>query len=205
MQIDTTLLPVRGDDAVEILRHDHRVIKSLLTELTSEAPQERKRVFEQLVGVLTIHNATEENLIYPAINKLGGGKEESQHLYHETADADVLAFELDALLKAGDVSQFGVKAEKFAEAVLAHIDEEESNALPRLLEVGDPRKVEELAEAVRTFRKSLHFETATCFDPSVSSHPSTKRREKRSSDERPSAGRLPFATRARPGSRRCAA
>ncbi|MGB6522639.1 MAG: hemerythrin domain-containing protein [Candidatus Cybelea sp.] len=160
MQIDTTLLPVRGDDAVEILRHDHRVIKSLLTELTSEAPQERKRVFEQLVGVLTIHNATEENLIYPAINKLGGGKEESQHLYHETADADVLAFELDALLKAGDVSQFGVKAEKFAEAVLAHIDEEESNALPRLLEVGDPRKVEELAEAVRTFRKSLHFETA---------------------------------------------
>ena len=160
MQIDTTLLPVRGDDAVEILRNDHRVIRSLLTELTSEAPQERKRVFEQLVGVLTIHNATEENLIYPAINKLGGGKQESQHLYHETADADVLAFELDALLKAGDVSQFGVKAEKFEEAVLAHIDEEESNALPRLLEIGDPRKVEELAEAVRTFRKSLHFETA---------------------------------------------
>ena len=160
MQIDTTLLPVRGDDAVEILHNDHRVIKTLLTELTSEAPQERKRVFDRLVGVLTIHNSTEENLIYPAINKLGGSKEESQHLYHETADADVLAFELDALLKGGDVSQFGVKAEKFQEAVLAHIDEEESNALPRLLEIGDPRKVEELAEAVRTFRKSLHFETA---------------------------------------------
>jgi hemerythrin superfamily protein len=160
MQIDTTILPVRGDDAVEILRNDHQVIKSLLTELTSEPPQERKRVFDQLVGVLTIHNATEENLVYPAINKLGGSKEESQHLYHETADADVLAFELDALLKAGDVSQFNVKAEKFQEAVLAHIEEEENNALPRLLEIGDPRKVEELAEAVRTFRKSLHFETA---------------------------------------------
>ncbi|HEY6485165.1 MAG TPA: hemerythrin domain-containing protein [Candidatus Cybelea sp.] len=160
MQIDTTLLPVRGDDAVEILRNDHQVIKNLLTELTGEEPQERKRVFQQLVGVLTIHNATEENLVYPAINKFADSKQESQHLYHETADADVLAFELDALLKAGDVSQFGVKAQKFQEAVLAHIDEEENNAFPRLLEIGDPRKVEELAESVRTFRKSLHFETA---------------------------------------------
>jgi hemerythrin superfamily protein len=160
MQIDITLLPVRGDDAVEILRNDHQVIKSLLTELAGEAPQERKRVFEQLVGVLTIHNATEENLVYPAINKIADSKQESQHLYHETADADVLAFELDALLKAGDVSQFGVKAEKFQEALLAHIDEEENKAFPRLLEIGDPRKVEELAEAIRNFRKSLHFETA---------------------------------------------
>ncbi len=70
MQIDTTLLPVRGDDAVEILRNDHQVIKNLLTELTGEEPQERKRVFQQLVGVLTIHNATEENLVYPAIDEI---------------------------------------------------------------------------------------------------------------------------------------
>ncbi|HEX4012805.1 MAG TPA: hemerythrin domain-containing protein [Candidatus Cybelea sp.] len=158
MQIDTTLLPVRGDDAVEILRNDHDVIKSLLRELTGEPPQERKRIFDRLVGVLTIHNATEENLVYPAINKLASGEDESQHLYHETAEADVLAFELDALLKAGDVSQFGVKAEKFETAVLAHIDEEENKALPRLLEIGDPKEVEELASAVRSFRKQLHFE-----------------------------------------------
>ncbi|HEY2473598.1 MAG TPA: hemerythrin domain-containing protein [Candidatus Cybelea sp.] len=160
MQIDTTLLPVRGSDAVEILRNDHQVIKSLLNELTITGPQERRRTLDQLVGVLTIHNATEENLVYPAINKLASSKLESQHLYHETAEADVLVFELDALLKAGDVSQFGVKAEKLQEAVLAHIDEEESKALTRLLEIGDPQKVEELTESIRAFRKSLHFDTA---------------------------------------------
>lgn len=160
MQIDTTLLPVRGDDAIEILRNDHQVIKSLLNSLTSEGPSELRRVLEQLVGVLTIHNATEENLVYPAIKQLASSKLESQHLYHETAEADVLVFELAALLKAGDVSQFGVKAEKLQEAVLVHIEEEESKAFPRLLEIGDPQKVEELAESIRAFRKSLHYETA---------------------------------------------
>ncbi len=70
-------------------------------------------MLELLKGVLTIHNATEENLVYPAINKVAGGKLESQHLYHETAEADVLFFELDGLLKEGDDEQFARKAVKF--------------------------------------------------------------------------------------------
>jgi hypothetical protein len=35
MRIDSTLLPVRGNDAVEILENDHQVIKGLLNELVS--------------------------------------------------------------------------------------------------------------------------------------------------------------------------
>ena len=80
MQIDTTLLPVRGNDAVEILLNDHQVIKGLLSELTAAAGSRREAVLEQLKGVLTIHNATEENLVYPAINKVAGSKLEAQHL-----------------------------------------------------------------------------------------------------------------------------
>jgi hypothetical protein len=90
MQIDATLLPARGDDAVEILENDHQVIKGLLNQLVSASSPQRKSVIEQLVGVLTIHNATEENLVYPALNKVAGSKLESQHLYHETMEADLL-------------------------------------------------------------------------------------------------------------------
>ena len=89
MRIDSALLPARGIDAVEILENDHRVIKELLNELMSASHSQRSGVIEKLVGVLTIHNATEENLVYPAINKVAGSKLESQHLYHETAGADV--------------------------------------------------------------------------------------------------------------------
>ncbi len=161
MQIDTTLLPPRGNDAVEILLNDHQVIKSLLRELTQATGPRREEVLEKLVGVLTIHNATEENLVYPAINKVAGSKLEAQHLYHETAEADTLLFELDSMLKERDESDFSMKAEKFADAVSHHIDEEEQKAFPRLQENTDPRQAEILADSVKKFRKSLHFEIAS--------------------------------------------
>lgn len=161
MQIDTTLLPAKGKNVVEILLNDHRVIKDLLSKLTDGTDEdERQRVMERLKGVLTIHNATEENLVYPALNKVAGNKTESDNLYHETAEADVLLFELDTLLKEGDDETFDEKAKKFRQAVLHHIQEEEQKALPRLQENVDPEKSEELAESVREFRSSLHFETA---------------------------------------------
>ena len=160
MQIDTTLLPVRGNDAVEILMNDHQVIKTLLTELTSAMGPRREQVMEQLKGVLTIHNATEENLVYPAIDKVAGSKLEAQHLYHETAEADTLLFELDSMLKERDETDFGAKAEKFADAVRHHIQEEEQKAFPRLQENADARHTQILADSVRAFRKSLHFELA---------------------------------------------
>lgn len=158
MQIDTTLLPAQGNDAVEILRNDHQVIKGLLDELTSASGAQRKHVVEQLTGVLTIHNATEENLVYPAINKVAGSKLEAQHLYHETAEADTLFFELDSMLKEGDDTDFSARAEKFRQAVLHHIDEEENKAFPRLQENSDPLHSELLAKSVKTFRESIHFE-----------------------------------------------
>jgi hemerythrin superfamily protein len=158
MQIDTTLLPARGDDAVEILTNDHQVIKGLLSRLIEPNPSQREVVLEQLKGVLTIHNATEENLVYPALNKVAGSRAESQHLYHETAEADVLLFELDSMLKEGDAVGFDAKAKRFREAVLHHIEEEEHKALPRLRDV-DTADAELLADSVRAFRKSLHFET----------------------------------------------
>lgn len=160
MQIDKRLLPVRGDDAVEILKNDHEVIKELLDKLVNASGAQRRKVVEKLVGALTIHNATEENLVYPALNKAAGGKLESQHLYHETMEADLLLFELDSMLKEGDDSDFSTRAEKFQKAVLHHIDEEEQKAFPRLEENADPEQTEILTESVKQFRSSIHFETA---------------------------------------------
>jgi hemerythrin superfamily protein len=159
MQIDTSLLPVRGDDAVEILENDHEVIKELLTKLTTATNSKRAEVLDLLKGVLTIHNATEENLVYPAIQKVAGSKLEAQHLYHETAEAAVLFFELDGLLKEGNDDEFARKALKFQEAVLHHIDEEENKAFPRLEENADPQNAATLTASMREFRSSLHFET----------------------------------------------
>lgn len=160
MQSDISALPVRGNDAIEILTNDHQTIKSLLSALTQATqPDRRKETLEQLKGALTIHNATEENLLYPALQVVAGKKSESQKLYHETAEADVLVFELDTMLKEGDDSGFSKTAEKLQSAVLEHIDDEENSAFPHLQKNAEPEQAQMLTQSVREFRSSIQFQS----------------------------------------------
>lgn len=156
MQNDMNALPVRGNDAVEILVNDHQTIKSLLSALTSDSSQQQSTL-ERLKAALTIHNATEENLVYPALREVAGKKSESQHLYQETAEADVLVFQLDTMLKTGDIGDFQSTAQKLQKAVLEHIDDEEQKAFPALQQGADASQTQMLADAVRQFRGSLQM------------------------------------------------
>lgn len=153
-------LPVHGDDTVAILTHDHVVIKRLLSELTQGAQAQRKSTLEQLKRALTIHNATEENLVYPALQVIGGKKKEAEHLYHETAEAAVLVFQLDTMLKTGDDAAFGVTAEKLQTAILEHIDDEERKAFPDLQKHAEPAQAQLLTASVREFRGSMQMQPA---------------------------------------------
>ena len=154
-------LPVRGEDAVEILLNDHEVLRQMLQQLTqtSKASQ-RKQTLEELKGALTIHNATEENLVYPALREIARKKAESQHLYQETSEADVLVFQLDTLLKEGEDDAFTETAEKLQAAILEHMDDEENSAFPHLREKAEADQAEMLTDAVRQFRGALHYGAA---------------------------------------------
>ncbi len=147
--------------AIDILIHDHVQIKQLLQTLaTAQNPGEQRTTLEQLKELLTIHNATEENFVYPAIETVAGKKHDAEHLYHETAQADVVVFELDTCLNTGDISGFSENAEKLRDAVLEHIDDEEQKAFPTLREKAEPEQTKMLDDAVRKFRSSLRFAPA---------------------------------------------
>jgi hemerythrin superfamily protein len=151
-------LPARGHDAVEILINDHQIVKALLEQLSNARDTtQRTGVLEQLKAALTVHNATEENLVYPALAQVAGRKSEAQHLYHETAAADLLIFELDTMLKEGDESDFESKASTLREAILEHIDDEEEKAFPHLRDNAEPQQAQMLTESVREFRSALRF------------------------------------------------
>ncbi|HEV3154450.1 MAG TPA: hemerythrin domain-containing protein [Candidatus Baltobacteraceae bacterium] len=160
MQSDMNVLPARGNDAIEILVNDHETIKSLLSQLTQASDGTRKGMLEQLKAVLTIHNATEENLVYPALREVAGKKAESLKLYNETAEADSMLFQLDTMLKEGDVSKFGKVAEQLQAAILEHIDDEENKAFPHLEKGAEPQQAQMLTQSVREFRSALRFEPA---------------------------------------------
>jgi hemerythrin superfamily protein len=149
-------LPVRGANAVEILENDHEVIKGLLGELTSATgAAAAKPTLEKLKAVLTIHNATEENLVYPALSVIARKHAESQKLYHETAEADTVVFELDQLAKERDDAAFAKKATALQAAVLEHIDNEEQRAFPHLIDGADAAQTKQLTADVKAFRSSI--------------------------------------------------
>ena len=150
---------MNGSSAIEVLENDHSLIKNLLNDLV-DATQiaRRKEILERLKAALTIHNATEENLVYPALQKIAGQKRESEHLYHETAEADVLVFELDTMIQTGDDSDFVAKASRLRDAVYEHIDDEETTAFPELEEKSSEDQSEMLSRAVREFRSAYRFE-----------------------------------------------
>jgi hemerythrin superfamily protein len=154
-------LPARGGDAVEILIADHEVIKKLLDQLVdATTPARRKSTLEQLKGVLTIHNATEENLVYPALAVIAHRKMQSHHLYHETADADVLVFKIDQALQSAEDVDFQKLAFEFRDAVLEHIEDEENSAFPKLQEHAEPAEMKSLTKNVRDFRGKIHVDGA---------------------------------------------
>jgi hemerythrin superfamily protein len=159
MQTDVNmLLPLRGNSVHEILVNDHETIKGLLNSLThSAAEADRMQILEQLKGALTIHNAMEENIVYPALNKVAGRKAEATKLYTETAAADTMLFEIDLMLKEGETQKLADKCEKLQAAVFKHIDTEEKSALPHLEKGADTQESQLLLQSVRDYRNSIQF------------------------------------------------
>jgi hemerythrin superfamily protein len=161
MQAYSTELPVRGYDAVDILTNDHVVLRSLLAELfQATGRQQRIDIFEHLKGALTVHNATEETLVYPALAQVTGRHRESQHLYHDTSEADMLVYEMDTLIKEGEDAGFLAKAAKLQSALIKHMNEEENSAFPHLQEHIEPNQSELLTFAIREFRSTFRYSQA---------------------------------------------
>jgi hemerythrin-like domain-containing protein len=147
-----------GTGAVEIVLNDHRTIKELLAKLPHAADHGNRRLtLEALKALLTVHNAMEESLIYPALALVAGDKPKAEQLYHETAEADQAVFELDTMLKTGAEADFPAKAAALREAVLKHIDEEELTAVPELQRAADQAHTAILNGAVREFRTNFTF------------------------------------------------
>jgi hemerythrin superfamily protein len=158
MQSDVNVLPVRGNSVHDIVENDHEVIKGLLNSLQHSAERdERMRILEQLKGALTIHNAMEENLIYPALDKVAGHKFETLKLYNETASADIMLFQIDTMLKEGDDTKFSQTCQKLHDAVFKHIEAEEKSAMPHLQEGADSEESQMLMQSVREFRNAIRF------------------------------------------------
>ncbi len=147
-------VPTVGNDAIAILVNDHQRIKQLLRQLTDGPEAQRSETLETLKETLTVHNATEENLVYPAIREIAGRKMHANELYHETAEADVALWQL-SMMSPQD-GTFTSTATKARDAIEKHISSEEDSEFPHLRDSADPAQQQKLTSEVKKFRDRFH-------------------------------------------------
>ena len=71
-------------DVIDILLDDHRKIKALMDQIlqtTDSDAAEREQLLQQLADLFTLHNSTEENLIYPAVRDIANLPIDTVELY----------------------------------------------------------------------------------------------------------------------------
>jgi hypothetical protein len=114
-----------ADDAIALLKADHRKVEDLFAEFEGAKKAEKQRLAKQICTELTMHTTIEEEIFYPACK----GKIEDDLLsegYVEHDGAKVLIAEIET----GSPSQdfYDAKVKVLSEQVEHHVHEEEKRS-----------------------------------------------------------------------------
>lgn len=137
-------------DAVTLIKNDHRVLEGLFDQLTS-GRGDRRALLVEVAARLAAHSHAEEMKVYPALAEAEPGEHgEVEHGAEEHHEAEQMLHKLMAM-KLDDPG-FGSAVTEFVDAVLHHVQEEETELLPALEQAVDAARLEELGQAFEEIR-----------------------------------------------------
>jgi hemerythrin superfamily protein len=132
-------------DAIELTLADHRTVEELFGQFEqTQDPAERGRIIQTVIEELSIHAAIEEEIMYPAMRELPDGEELVEHAIEEHLEAKVALAVLGRLSPTSE--EFVEKAQEMIDDVRHHVEEEESDLLPRLKEALGPERLQEMGQ-----------------------------------------------------------
>ena len=146
-------------DAIALLKNDHDKVKELLNELettTERGVKTRQELFATIKGELTVHEAIEEEIFYPALKAHPKAKDIVLEGYEEHHVVDTVMAELEDL----DVTDetWGAKASVMKENVEHHIEEEETEMFKQARQVFDRQELEDLGARMAQRKASAQRE-----------------------------------------------
>jgi hemerythrin superfamily protein len=140
-------------DAIDLLKHDHRMVEQLFRNYRSAASDTQRRgVVEILIRELSKHAALEELTVYPFSRRYlpDSAVDVDEHLSEHMAVKKTLAA-LDSL-KAGDGKESGL-VEELQREVEHHVRDEEEQFMPALRACVDARALDELGRQLDKAKK----------------------------------------------------
>jgi hemerythrin-like domain-containing protein len=133
-------------DALQLLREDHKRVKDLFNQFEGADDTRLKgEIVKRTLMELEIHAEIEEKIFYPAVRKEADADEDQMDEAEEEHHVVKLLIAELRRMKPG-AQRFDAKFTVLAENVKHHIDEEESEMLPKAAELGMARMNELGAE-----------------------------------------------------------
>jgi hemerythrin superfamily protein len=149
--------PSRSMDAVTLIEKDHRTVEGLFARFEgmrdTGTPGPKRQVVERIVKELSIHAAIEENELYPVIREhVPGGDAHVNESLQEHQEAKEALAELDRM--DGDDPRLDQKVMTLIADVRHHVEEEETEMLPKVRQSLDQRALRQLGDTLRQAKKT---------------------------------------------------
>jgi len=136
-----------ADDAVTLIKNDHRLMEQLFAQLTA-GEGDRRELVAEVHARLAAHARAEEAEVYPVIAK-AAGVNEAEHGTYEHIEAEHKLRKVRNLIGS---PHFDQALEEFVAAVGHHVREEESELLPALRKATDKPTRQRLGAAFERVR-----------------------------------------------------
>jgi len=143
-------------DAMKLLKDDHDKVKKMLTELestTERGVKTRQELFAKVKQELTVHEAIEEEIFYPALRDHPKTKEIALEAYEEHHVVDTVMAEIEAV--PFDDERWGAKFTVMKENLEHHIEEEEGEMFKQARQVFEKDELEQLGERMLARKEQL--------------------------------------------------
>jgi hemerythrin-like domain-containing protein len=147
-----------AQDAVELIRSDHRTVEKLFSEFEQageRAYKTKQGLVEQITRELEVHATIEEETFYPAVQ--AKARKDSKELVDEAVEEHhlvrVTLGELAGLPPEDDA--FDAKVQVLIENVRHHLEEEESEMLPQAEKLLGQEELARLGEEMAARKRQL--------------------------------------------------
>ena len=140
-------------NVITLLEKDHQEVDELFRRVNlSDKPETIDELTKQIVHDLSVHAAVEEQFVYPLLRaKVDGGNAMADEAIDEHQQAKRLLADLEKL-DAGS-AEHGEAMEALIETIRHHVEEEESDVLPKLRDAVDASTLDKMGDLVEQAKK----------------------------------------------------
>ncbi|MEE1869147.1 hemerythrin domain-containing protein [Pseudomonas auratipiscis] len=146
-------------NAIELLKEDHKRVKSILealSESTERGIKKRTDLLSKLEMEVAIHTQLEEQILYPAFKAAGSREEDVMYFEakeeHRTVDSLVLP---DLQQTDPGTPEFAGRVKVVKELLEHHIEEEEKEMFPKAKKILGKAKLDEIGMQMEAMKAEL--------------------------------------------------